>query len=187
MTNQRQTSNGVRSAVFLDRDGVLNEDKKYASDPSVAKLLPGVAGAIRRLNEAGMAAIVVSNQSGVARGFHTEEDVRAFNAALEAELRDAGARVDGWYYCPHLPEGEVDEYAIECDCRKPKSGMLTQAAREHDVDLSKSFMVGDRERDIAAGAAVGVKTILVGEEDSSHAPSHHAKDLAEAVEYILSR
>lgn len=181
------TSNGVHPAVFLDRDGVLNEDKKYASDPKIAMLLPGVAGAIKRLNDAGMTVIVVSNQSGVARGYHTEDDVQKFNSSLASQLRVEGARVDAWYYCPHLPEGSVSEFAILCDCRKPKTGMLTKAAREHDIDLSKSYMVGDKERDIVAGATVGAKTILVGSEESNHSPVHRAKDLAEAAEQILSR
>ncbi len=179
----------MRAAVFLDRDGVLNEDKKFASDSKIAKLLPDVTSAIKRLNEAGMAVIVVSNQSGIARGYHTENDTRAFNAELDAQLRAHGARVDGWYYCPHLPEGAVPAYAMKCDCRKPKSGMLTQAAREHDVDLSKSFMVGDKESDIAAGSAAGAKTILVGDAvfDTDPQPSHRAADLSEAVMLILGR
>ena len=177
----------MRSAVFLDRDGVLNEDKKYASDPKIAKLLPGVTSAVKRLNDAGMAVIVVSNQSGIARGYHTENDTRAFNAELDEQLRAEGARVDGWYYCPHLPEGTVAEYAKECDCRKPKSGMLMQAAGEHDIDLSKSFMVGDKERDIAAGTSAGTQTILVGNtvSDTDSQPTLWAADLSEAVILIL--
>lgn len=177
----------MQPAVFLDRDGVLNADKKYAADPKDAVLLPGVAHAIKRFNDARMVVIVVSNQSGVARGFHTEADVRKFNSALEAQLREIGAHVDGWYYCPHFPEGTVSELAILCDCRKPKAGMLTKAAREHDIDFSKSYMVGDAERDIVAGATVGAKTILVGSEQSNHSPVYRAKDLAEAAELILSR
>ncbi len=176
----------MKAAVFLDRDGVLNEDKKYLSDPKVATLLPGVAKAIKRLNEAGMAVIVVSNQSGVARGFHTEEDIARFNAELVSQLSMEGARVDGWYYCPHLPEGSVSEYAIECDCRKPRSGMLTKAAREHEIDLSRSYMVGDKERDIVAGSSVGAKTILVGDEKTGHVPTHHVSNLAQAVKVILA-
>lgn len=178
-----------RGAVFLDRDGVLNEDAKYASDPKIVRLLSGVASAIGRLNEAGMLVIVVSNQSGIARGFHTESDTRAFNVELEVQLRAEGARVDGWYYCPHLPEGTVAEYAKECECRKPKAGMLMQAARERDIDLSKSFMVGDKESDIAAGVAAGTKTILVGTglsiQHPEPVPMYRANDLAGAVELIL--
>ncbi len=177
----------MRPAVFLDRDGVINEDKKYASDPKVAVLLPGVAGAIKRLNDAGITTIVVSNQSGVARGYHSEDDVRRFNSTLASQLQEAGARIDGWYYCPHLPGGAILEYAKECECRKPKSGMLTQAAREHNIDFSKSYMVGDKERDIVAGATAGTKTILVGGEESNHAPGYRARDLADAVDLILSR
>ncbi|MBI2610916.1 HAD family hydrolase [Candidatus Kaiserbacteria bacterium] len=181
----------MRPAVFVDRDGVLNEDTAYASDPKVAKLLPGVAPAIKRLNEAGMIVIVVSNQSGIARGFHTESDTRAFNAELDAQLRAEGARVDGWYYCPHLPEGKVPEYAMECECRKPKPGMLLQAAREHDIDIASSFIVGDKESDIAAGAAAGAQTILVGAgtsiSDPQPPPTHLTADLPEAVELILAR
>lgn len=181
----------MRAAVFLDRDGVLNEDKKYASDPKIAKLLPGVASAIKRLNDAEMAVVVVSNQSGVARGFHTEDDTKRFNAELDAQLRAKGARVDGWYFCPHLPEGTVQEYAKKCECRKPKAGMLMQAAREHCIDLAKSYLVGDKESDIAAGAAAGVQTVLVGAglmiENPQLAPTYRASDLAGAVEFILSQ
>lgn len=179
------------SAVFLDRDGVLNEDKKYASDPKIAKLLPGVTSAIRRLNETGMAVIVVSNQSGIARGFHTENDTRAFNAELDAQLRATGARVDGWYYCPHLPEGKVPEYAKECECRKPKPGMLLKAADEHSIDLLRAWMVGDKESDVAAGRAVGARTVLVASAGTMPAlvesPTHVVESLEEAVTYILSK
>jgi histidinol-phosphate phosphatase family protein len=146
-----------RRAVFLDRDGVIN---KKAPSPDYVKtwdefsFLPGVVTAIRRLNEEGFLVIVVSNQRGVARGLVTERRLRQIHARMVGELGRAGARIDGVFYCPHDLEDA-------CECRKPQPGLLIRAAQAHDVDLRRSWMVGDQESDIEAGTRAGCKTILI--------------------------
>ena len=149
-------------AVFLDRDGVLVEDADLLTDASKFRLLPGVPAALARLRAAGLPLVVVSNQPIVARGLATEADVVALHKFLQALLMQAGAPcLVGWYFCPHHPKANVPAYRLNCDCRKPQPGMLLRAARELGLDLSASFMVGDRITDIIAGARAGCRTILV--------------------------
>jgi len=183
------------SAVFIDRDGVLNEEADYLSDPKKLSLIHGAADAIYSLNTQTVSVIVVSNQSGVARGYFLESQIKVVEVALEKELAEQGAHIDGWYYCPHLSEGSVAEYAIECDCRKPKPGLLIRAAQERGIELVDAVMIGDKASDIAAGHAVGARTILVrtgqGEREwagwrEEFKPSYVAKDLADAVQWLLS-
>ena len=145
-----------RPAVFLDRDGTVIVDRVHLTDPDDVELLPGVAGAIRRLNEAGLFTAIVSNQSVVARGLATHEMVRAANDRVQELLLEEGAYIDAYYYCPHH-----EDFSGPCDCRKPKPGMLFDAVVEHDLDLERSFMVGDWWSDVSAGQAAGVTTILV--------------------------
>ncbi len=145
------------SAVFLDRDGVIIGDIGYLNDPKHVRLLPGVSGAIKSLNEHHVPVFSVSNQSGVARGMYKEQAIPLVHMEIERQLAKDGATIDGWYWCPHLPQGIVPEYAIECECRKPKPGMLLQAAKEHSLDLSCAWMIGDKEIDVATGGAVGAK------------------------------
>ena len=129
------------------------------------KLLPGVPQALKQLKDAGYKLIVVTNQAGVARGYYTEEDVKILHQYMNQLLEKEGAEIDAFYYCPHHPhkgyKGEVPELKIECDCRKPKPGMLLKAADDYNIDLSQSYMIGDGENDIKAGLAAGCKTILV--------------------------
>jgi len=173
-------------AVFLDRDGVVVADRNYQFRISDMEILEGVPEAIISLNEAGFQVIIVSNQSGVARGYFSEKDVRKFNDYLASELKKAGARIDGMYYCPHHPtEAKVAKYRKDCDCRKPKPGMLLCAARDHNISLPKSWVVGDKDSDIGAGKAAGCRTIFVGK-DQSKAADFFAKDLKDAVARILS-
>ena len=150
-----------RPAIFLDRDGVVIEDAHYLASPKQVRLVPGSADAIAALNRAGWPVVVVTNQAGVARGLFTERAVEAVHAHLSEQLASYGARVEAYYYCPHHPAGEVEAYRVACDCRKPKAGMLLQAAADLGLDLERSWMVGDRESDLEAGAAVGARTILV--------------------------
>ena len=183
-------ANGAaRPAVFLDRDGTVSEEVGYLNHLSRFRLLPGTAVAIRRLNEAALPVIVVTNQSGVARGYFPEQLVRDVHERMKAELLEAGARLDGVYYCPHVSSDK-------CECRKPKTGMLEQAARELGLDLEKSFVVGDRQSDVELAHCAGARSVLVrtgfgeGEltwhaKNWTHQPEFVAADLPEAVEWVL--
>ena len=148
-------------AVFVDRDGTLIEDPGYISDPSVVKLLPGVELAIKSFQQAGYKTVVVTNQSGVARGLLTEETLEKIHAELRRQLAEKGAHLEAIYYCPYLLEGTVENYAIDSDLRKPKPGMLLKAAKELDIDLRASWMVGDSPRYIEAGQRAGCRTVRV--------------------------
>ncbi len=148
-------------AVFLDRDGTLIEEVNYLSRVEQVRLLPGAAEAVRRVNEAGVRVVVVTNQAGVARGYFPEDRVAEVHAHLSAVLGERGARIDTYYYCPHHAESGVGAYKVDCDCRKPKPGMLRTAARELGLDLSRSWMIGDKVCDLKAGAAAGCRTVLV--------------------------
>ena len=142
--------------AFLDRDGVLNVDRGYVHRPEELELLPGAAEAVRLLNDAGYRVVVVTNQSGIARGLYDEAALHSFHAYMREQLAACGARIDAFYYCPHHPQGSVAPFAIACDCRKPKTGMLEQAARDRAVDRKRSFLIGDKDDDIAAAAAFGI-------------------------------
>lgn len=187
-----------RPAVFLDRDGTLTEEVGYVNHPRRLRLLPRSARAIRRLNEAGIAAIVVTNQAGVARGYFSEEVLQAVNAALVAQLEHEGAHLDAIYVCPHHPTEGEPPYRVDCDCRKPKPGLLHRAAADHGLDLTRSTLVGDRPSDLVAARAVGAAAVLVltgyglGEWEYRRArfplePDHVAPDLLDAVEWVLAR
>lgn len=184
----------LRRAVFLDRDGTINEEVHFLAHPQDLRLLPGAAQALVRLRRAGLALVVLSNQSGLARGLFSEDDLLAVQAELVRQLAGQGAVLDGFYHCPHLPEGRVERYATICDCRKPRPGLVLQAARELGLALEGSFMVGDRLRDVACGRAAGLTSILVqtGQQDgppASPAEEPHlvAPDLAAAADWILER
>lgn len=180
--------------VFLDRDGTLNEEVDYLRTPEQLRMIDGAAVAVRRLNDLGLVTCVISNQSGVARGYLSEKDLEAVQTKLRNELEREGARIDAIYYCPHHPTAGREPYNIECDCRKPKPGMLLRGEREFGLDLRRSFVVGDSIVDIQAGAAVGATTVLVltGYGRSSFEASKElnlgigkvAKNVTEAVEFI---
>jgi D-glycero-D-manno-heptose 1,7-bisphosphate phosphatase len=150
-----------RPAVFLDRDGTLIREAEYLADPAGVEVLPGAVLGLRALRVAGYALVVVSNQSGVARGLFDEAAVRAVNARMETLLAVGHARPDAVYYCPHHPRGTVPEYTRECECRKPAPGMLQAAARDLDLDLAASWVVGDKDLDIELGKRLGLHTALV--------------------------
>lgn len=149
-------ANFRRPAVFLDRDGVLTEEAGYVDSLERLCIFPYAAECIRKIHEKGYYAIVVTNQSGVARGLFTEERLQEMNRYLQQYTG-----VDAVFYCPHHPEGIVEEYRIECSCRKPAIGMFQNACRRFDIDMANSYMVGDRAGDIIAGQNVGIKTILL--------------------------
>ena len=188
----------ARPAVFIDRDGTLTEEVGYVNHPRRIRLLPRSAEAIRRLNAAGIAAIVATNQAGLARGYFSAEVLQAANDEMLRQLKEAGARLDGVYVCTHHPTEGAPPYRIECECRKPKAGLLQRAARELGIDLTASAMIGDRASDLDCGRAAGARAVLVltgyglGDwEYRRHAfrvpPDHVAEDLLDAVEWVLTR
>jgi D-glycero-D-manno-heptose 1,7-bisphosphate phosphatase len=153
----------IRPAAFLDRDGVLNRDTGYVWRPEDFEWLPGAKAAIKLLNQAGYLVVVITNQSGVARGLYGEEDVQRLHRWMNQELGRTGAHIDAFYYCPHHPSEGRAPYRRRCDCRKPAPGMLRQAMREHPIDRDASFMVGDKDIDLEAAAAAGVRGIRSAE------------------------
>lgn len=150
---------GKRPAAFLDRDGVLNVDHGYAHRPDQLEWIAGAPEAVRLLNEAGYYVFVISNQSGVARGYFEETAVQQFHAHMQAALQAQGAHIDAFYYCPHHPDGVIKELAIQCRCRKPAPGMLEQAARDWPIDLKRSFLIGDKDDDLAAANIFHIRGI----------------------------
>ncbi len=177
--------NSNARAVFLDRDGVITVDCGYPNKLSDMELLPGAGEAITKLNKAGFIVIVVSNQSAVARGYCEEEAVLRFHKKMINALNDLGAIIDDIYFCPHHPEGKVDRYKKICHCRKPEPGMLKEASVKHKIDLKNSWMIGDRDSDIAAGKSAGCKTILINNSQTKISVDYCATDLNKAVEFIL--
>jgi D-glycero-D-manno-heptose 1,7-bisphosphate phosphatase len=148
-----------KPAAFLDRDGVLNVDHGYVHAVERLDWVEGAPQAVRLLNEAGYYVFVVTNQSGIARGIYDEASVLALHAHMQDVLKAQGAHVDAFYYCPHHPEGNIAEFAIDCLCRKPGTGMLEQAAREWPIETRGSFLIGDRDGDMEAAAAFKIRGI----------------------------
>jgi len=177
-------------AVFLDRDGTLIEDYEYLTDPNDVELKPGVASAMRLLRDRGFTLIMVTNQSAVARGYLTEQQLQEIHDTLKMQLAEKSVYLDGMYYCPYHPEGVVEKYRQESDLRKPNPGMLAMAAEEMGIDLTQSWMVGDADRDVEAGRAAGCRTIFLesygaaGGEATEVKPDHKAQNLQEAANLI---
>jgi D-glycero-D-manno-heptose 1,7-bisphosphate phosphatase len=182
-------------AIFIDRDGTLNEDRGYLASVDELIIYPWAAEAVRLVNDSGFKAIVITNQSGVARELCTEEEVRVIHDALQAELQRAGAYLDGIYYCPHHPEIGRTPYRMLCDCRKPRPGLLQTAAREHNIDLKRSYVVGDKWSDLELAHNAGARSALVltgyGSitkarlKGISRQPDFIGGDLLEAVKAII--
>lgn len=180
-----QVEKNQKTAVFLDRDGTINVDTGYLSNPDELTLIEGSSEAVKKLNGYGLKVIVVSNQSGAGRGYFTASDIASVNARLAELLEKDGARIDGAYYCPHRPDED-------CPCRKPRPGMVLKAAVEHGVDPGVSYVVGDKASDVELARNTGAKSVLVmtgmgkGEAAKlSVPPDHIAADLMAAVEWIL--
>lgn len=180
---------GLRPAVFLDRDGTIAEEVGYLNHVSRFRMFPSAAVAVRRLNDAGFPVIVVTNQSGVGRGYFPESLVHTVNELMTEQLAKSGAKIEAVYYCPHIS-------SQNCSCRKPKTGMLERAAREHTLDLRSSFVIGDRYGDVELARNAGARSILVrtgyGEGELAwHAakwptqPDFIADDLSQAADWIL--
>jgi D-glycero-D-manno-heptose 1,7-bisphosphate phosphatase len=176
----------LRPAVFLDRDGTIIEDRDYLADPAGVSLLPGAAQAIQRLNRAGVPAIVVTNQSGIGRGYFGEADYAAVAARMVQLLLAGDAVLDGCYHCPHAPDGNPP-----CNCRKPEAGLFLRAAAEHGIDLARSFYIGDRLRDVLPGVRAGGRGFIIEmgpERENRELPDGVARvgSLEEAVGQVLA-
>jgi D-glycero-D-manno-heptose 1,7-bisphosphate phosphatase len=191
----RDLSDGrKRRAVFLDRDGTLNVDREYVGEPRDVELVPNAAKGARMLADAGYVLVVVSNQSGIARGLFTEDDADAVDERLARLLVERGVTIAASYRCPHLPDAPVPAYAVVCDCRKPLPGLILRAAADLSIDTKRSWAVGDRPRDIAAGAAAGCRTIAVDpvprprdpEDFGAIQPDYRAHDLVDAARRIIA-
>jgi D-glycero-D-manno-heptose 1,7-bisphosphate phosphatase len=180
-------------AVFLDKDGTLVKDVPYNVDPQQVILEEGVTEGLRLLANAGYRLVVVSNQSGVARGYFSEDALQSVFTRLQDLLSEAGVTLDGFYYCPHHPEGSQPEYALECSCRKPRPGLLQAAARDLNINLAGAWMVGDILNDVEAGHRAGCRSILINNGNETEwlpgplrGPDFTASNLEEAARIILA-
>ncbi len=176
----------VRAVVYLDRDGTINHDPGYLSTPDKVVLLDGAAAAIKALNDAGIKAIVISNQSAIGRGYFTERELFAVNARASEIIKDQGGALDGIYYCPHRPDEG-------CRCRKPETGLIEQAAREHDLAGLPAYFIGDKVSDMGAARGAGAKAIMVltgyGKDELAKLelqPDYVAQNLVDGVDWILN-
>lgn len=183
----------LKRAVFLDRDGTLNVEKKYLIDPAEFEFIPGVQFALKRLRNAGFLLVVVTNQSGVARGRFGLDDVAKLHEHIRRLLREYSVVIDRFEICPHHPKQGTGEYLVDCDCRKGKPGMLLKAAQDLQIDLTRSFMVGDKLSDIEAGESAGCTSYLVLTgygKGYQHKVGQHTRifhDLPAVVEDIIKR
>ena len=180
----------LQKAIFLDRDGTINEYKGFIRTPNEFDLIPGVSQAIKKINDSGYLAIVITNQPVLARGETSFETMEKIHNKMETLLGNDGAYLDAIYYCPHHPhkgfKGEIPELKIECECRKPKPGLLLQAAKDFNISLENSYMIGDSENDILAGKNAGCKTILVNKEYKNFGQDESYENLNKAIETVLT-
>ncbi len=187
-----------RPAIFIDRDGTINEQMGYINHLSRFHIFSGVPEAIRLLNENNFFVIIVTNQSGVARGYFPIELVENIHEYMRDTLEKQGAKIDAVFFCPHYPRSRLKEYALECDCRKPKTGMIRQALDRFDIDLAQSYMIGDHYTDLEFAHNGNIKSIMVktgyglGEAEYilpglQHKPVYVADDLLDAVKWILDK
>jgi D-glycero-D-manno-heptose 1,7-bisphosphate phosphatase len=181
----------MNRAVFLDKDGTLIEDVPYNVNPDLIKLTQGAIAGLRLLQAYGYKLIVVSNQSGVARGYFLESELVGVENHLLTLFSEQGVTLNGFYYCPHHPDGTVSEYAISCGCRKPEPGLILRAAWEHQIDLQKSWFVGDILNDVEAGNRTGCRTILIDNGNETEwllspmrIPNYTVADLMTAAQVI---
>jgi D-glycero-D-manno-heptose 1,7-bisphosphate phosphatase len=188
----------MHRAVFLDRDGTVNEEVGYLRDLADLRLITGAGAAIRRLNDAGLKVVLVTNQSGVARGYFPESLVHEAHERLDQMLRTDGARIDAVYYCPHHPTEGKSRYTMACDCRKPGTGLIDRAAHDLGINVKQSYVVGDKWSDVELGQRAGAHAILVRSgfapddpgnirPDHIHDPDLMANTITEAVEWIIQR
>ena len=186
-----------KRAVFLDRDGTINRDVGYPNSYDMVEIYPYSYAAIRKINEAGFLSVIVTNQSGIGRGFIEEKNLRDIHRKLRRDFAKQRAVIDGIYYCPHYEHSDIPEYRIGCSCRKPNPGMAQQAVRDFHIDTAKSYMIGDKAEDIIFGKNIHATSILLltgfGKKSIPKLkqkgidPAHVAETLKEAVEWILQR
>lgn len=187
----------MNKAIFLDRDGTINVEKNYLYKIDDFEFLPGVVEALKKLQDAGYLLIIITNQSGIGRGYYTEKDFKKLNVWMVSTLKEMGVIINAVYYCPHLPDARIKEYRIDCECRKPKLGMYYQAIKDYDLDLSHCYAIGDKIRDCAICEDSECKGFLV---DSNEKQSvidavkqyvyknvSYARNLLEAAECIVKR
>jgi D-glycero-D-manno-heptose 1,7-bisphosphate phosphatase len=188
----------MHKAVFLDRDGTINEEVGYLRDLADLRLIPGAGTAIKRLNEAGLKVVLVTNQSGVARGYFSESLVHEAHERLVQMLRDEGARIDAIYFCPHHPTAGNSSYTVVCDCRKPGTGLIDRAVKDLGIDVKRSYMVGDKWSDVELGQRAGTHAILVqsgfAPDDLGNVRPAHISDpdfiahtISEAADWIIQK
>lgn len=184
----------MNKAVFIDKDGTLIPDIPYNTNPALMSLNEHAAYGLAALQDAGYMIIVITNQSGIALGYFTEDRLEPVKEKIEKMLSNSGIRLDGFLYCPHYPEGSVQKYSIDCECRKPKPGMLFEGALRWNIHLNSSWMIGDILNDVEAGNRAGCKSILIdngGETEWQtgvyRTPDYVAKNILEAADYILKK
>ena len=184
----------LRPAIFLDKDGTVLQDVPYNVDPANMIFAPGAAAGLARLALLGVPLYVITNQPGIALGRFCLDDLADMQQHLSQMFTQAGATLDGLYFCPHHPEGTVPQYACECECRKPAPGLLLHAAKQHGIDLARSWLIGDILNDIEAGNRAGCQTILIdnGNEtewdlDQGRTPDYRVADLEEASRFVLGQ
>ncbi len=187
------------SAIFLDRDGTINEEVGYLDSADKLRIIPAAFEAVRQINASGMKAVVITNQAGVAKGLFTEEFVREINRQIQSSLLAQSALIDRFYFCPHHPTEGIGPYRLICDCRKPEPGLLLQAAFDLNIDLARSYVIGDRLRDVETAHRAGAKGVVVmtgygrdlmqqsgpDQANELNQPDYIAQDILEAVHWIL--
>lgn len=178
------TSMDGNKAVFLDRDGTINVDKYYLYKKEDFEYIDGAVEGLRYLCEMGYLLIIITNQSGIARGYYSEEDYHVLDSWLKNDLKNKGVMIAKSYYCPHLPEGKVKDYATECICRKPKTALFWQAQKELNINMNLSYAIGDKVRDLCICSESGVKGILLGNKNGADSRYHVCSNWKEITEYI---
>ncbi len=183
----------THQAIFLDKDGTLIQDVPYNVNPNLIQLTPGAIAGLKILQTLDYKLIVISNQSGIARGYFAESDLAILKDYLFQLLLEQGVTLDDFYYCPHSADGVVPEYAITCECRKPKPGLILQAAYKHNIDLQNSWFIGDILNDVEAGHSAGCKTILINNGNETEwyfspmrIPDYVVTDLEQAAQIVES-
>jgi D-glycero-D-manno-heptose 1,7-bisphosphate phosphatase len=189
MKSKYKLENKKNKCVFLDRDGVLNKDIGYLKSPDQLMIIPGVIEALKKLKEAGFLLIIVTNQSGIAKGFFYEDELKKVHEELLAIFKKNNIYINDIFYCPHHKDGTVEPYNILCDCRKPNTKMIKDAEIKYSIDLSKSYLIGDKDTDIQLAINAGLKSFYVKNDmydyDKNVVPDYIVANLAEAAELII--
>ena len=179
----------MNKAVFLDRDGTINVEKQYLFKTEEFEFIPRAPMAIKKMNDLGYKVIIISNQSGIARGFFTEQDVINLHKYMLQELDKIGAKIDGFYYCPHHPEAKIEKYRLKCKCRKPENALFVKAIEKYEIDVSKSWVVGDRVRDLIPGEVLGMRGALVltgyGKEEQLRNEAEENRIFKDLYEFVI--